>query len=149
MNKGVGVSDQRQKHDCWWAHWGWPKPIADIFLQAKEKLGGDPMPLLIGPSWITWNRRMFELDYFALQGVVSCPTRRKVTKDQLAVIKWSLEELCKLDGRMKRRPVESYGKNAKDYPPPDDWERVPEPVAQIAVDVRGDPVKTNDDSTLC
>lgn len=33
---------------CWYCYWGWPKPVADIFLAAKAALNGDDTPILLG-----------------------------------------------------------------------------------------------------
>ena len=46
---------------CWWCHWGWPKPIADIYDDCVERLGGDEGPLLWGPAHVVWADENWEL----------------------------------------------------------------------------------------
>ena len=33
--------------ECWYCHWGWPEPVAQIYLAAVAALGGDAAPLAV------------------------------------------------------------------------------------------------------
>ncbi|GAH80793.1 unnamed protein product, partial [marine sediment metagenome] len=39
---------------CWYCHWGWAKPVAEIYTAALAALDGDSSLLEYGPSHIVW-----------------------------------------------------------------------------------------------
>jgi hypothetical protein len=45
---------------CWFCYWGWPKPVADIYLKALAKLDGYDSPLHFGPAHIIWDDENFD-----------------------------------------------------------------------------------------
>ena len=45
---------------CWWCHWGWPKPIHDIYDKALAALDGDESPLLYGPAHVVWVHEIWD-----------------------------------------------------------------------------------------
>ena len=109
---------------CWYCHWGWPKPVADIYLEAVDRLYGNEWPLHWSASHIVWedcnfNSAQWCLDHFD-------EYRGDYSDSELRVVRWSLMKLARL-------PVESYeiyfpeGANFDDYdsyPPPEGMELV-------------------------
>ena len=87
---------------CWYCHWGWAKPVLDIYLEAKRRLGEVAIrgtgfdPLLWGPSHIVWEDENFDSPEWCLDHFNDFNYGDKYTADQLAVVRWSLEELAKL-----------------------------------------------------
>lgn len=46
---------------CWYCHWGWAKPVADIYEKAVDLLDGDSSPLEFGPAHVVWSDENFEM----------------------------------------------------------------------------------------
>lgn len=46
---------------CWSCHWGWPKPVADIYLEALRRLDGYDFPLKFSGSHVVWEDENFNL----------------------------------------------------------------------------------------
>lgn len=104
---------------CWYCHWGWAKPVADIYFEALRRVGEDSNALEYGPSHIVWCDENFEdsciqncLERFAE------PMYSHYSAAELAVVRWSLEELLKLpeDARCIE-PEEYNGENPENFPP--------------------------------
>lgn len=75
-----------------------------IFLQAAEKLGaGYSLPLEFGPAHIVWNDYNFGSAEWCLENFPE--THDNATAEQLAIVRWSLEELVKIP--MERRLLEA------------------------------------------
>lgn len=104
---------------CWWCHWGWPKPIRDIYDEALRKLDGDESPLHYGPAHIVWEDENWDSAQWCLDNFDDyCGDHNK---EDLAVVRWSLEELLKVDERFKCEPDDYDEENPSNYPPPSDW----------------------------
>lgn len=106
---------------CWYCHWGWSKPVRDIYNQAKAKLHGDEWPLDNGPSHVVWSDENFEEDSirYCLQ---ECddpkPGDEDISPEQMAIVRWSLEELLKLPKEVREPcPADYDGENPEKYPP--------------------------------
>lgn len=103
---------------CWYCYWGWAKPVAEIYKQAVEKLGGCDHSLMFGPAHIVWSDDNFEdgcikycLDNFDKNSEFT-------VKEDLPVVRWSLEELLKVPESVRCcEPVEYNGENPENYPP--------------------------------
>jgi len=66
-----------------------------IFLQAAEKLGeGYSLPLEFGPAHVVWNDYNFGSAEWCLENFPEA--HDNATAEQLAIVKWSLEELVKI-----------------------------------------------------
>lgn len=80
---------------CWYCHWGWAKPVADIYKEACKRLDDeDGWCLKYGPSHIVWEDENFDcaelcLDHFD-------ENKDDYSEEELEVVRWSLEELTKL-----------------------------------------------------
>ena len=107
---------------CWWCYWGWPKPIADIYHAALAKLGGDEAALQYGPAHIVWSDENFDLAQSCLDNFAEYESYH--TKEELAVVRESLEQLLAVADEYKDEPEEYGGENPQDCPPPAHWEMV-------------------------
>lgn len=105
---------------CWWCHWGWPKPIAEIYQDAVAELAGDEAPLHWGPAHIVWEDENWDsaqscLDHFD-------EYRRDYSEWQLDIVRESLERLVALPDKWKHEPAGfSDQSDPVDFPPPEDW----------------------------
>jgi len=104
---------------CWWCHWGWPKPIADIYIKAVKDLGGFLNALHFGPSHIVWEDENWDcaqwcLDHFDEYG-------GDYDEEELAIVRRSLEELLLVPDEYKEWPAEYDGNNPGQFPPPAHW----------------------------
>ena len=102
---------------CWYCHWGWPKPVAEIFQTAVTRLGGDDTPLTGGQSGIVWGNENFDWAEKCLERFNE--QEEGYTAEELAVGRWSLEELAKLPLEVRCvRPEEYDGDDPHLFPPP-------------------------------
>ena len=114
---------------CWYCHWGWPKAVHDIFVAAKEKLGGKDGPLLFGPSHIVWEDENFSSAEWCLEHFEDYA--QDLTAEEKAVVRWSLEELIKIPLPERDPCPRKYDEqddadelDPNDYPPPAGMEMV-------------------------
>ncbi len=122
---GIGQSEDNMNFSgiCWYCHWGWSKPVAEIYLAAVEKLGGDDIELRDGISHVIWEDENFHLAESQLEKFDSYQHRTGI--DELAIVKWSLEELVKIPLDIRCPEPDDYeGENPQDYPPKDDVKMV-------------------------
>jgi len=115
---------------CWWCHWGWPKPIADIFDDCVKRLGDDEGPLISGPAHVVWGDENWDLAESCLEDlecheVVDMPLAGEYVESQLSVVRESLERLATLPDEWKHAPA-GYGEKSDpvDFPPPSNWKMV-------------------------
>ncbi len=109
---------------CWYCYWGWPKPVADIYLKALGMLEGDDSPLKFGPSHAVWEDENFEMAKRRLS-YSRDKYKDRFTDEELAIVRWSLEELDKLPVELVDIWPDDYdGQHPENYPPPDDTEMV-------------------------
>jgi hypothetical protein len=102
---------------CWDCHWGWPKPVADIFLEAKTALDGDDTPLLYGPGHIVWADENFDSAQWCLENFDKY--RGDLTDEEAAVARYALEQLAALpDAVVFVCPPDYDGEHPENYPPP-------------------------------
>lgn len=103
---------------CWYCHWGWPKPVADIYLAAIDKLGGNDGLFKYGPSHIVWESENFHFAKWCLENFDKY--RGDETDEQAKIIRWSLKELAKLPFNVIDVVPDGYdGEHPENYPPPD------------------------------
>ena len=111
---------------CWYCHWGWPKPVADIYLAAKnelEEMGSSEFPLHSGPGHIVWSDCNFDSAQWCLDNFET--PRGDYTDAELAIVRKSLEKLAILPADAYEYPF-SYDDDVEfeDYehqPPPEGW----------------------------
>jgi len=109
--------------NCWWCHWGWPKPIKDIFNEAKEKLGNYEEPLLFGPAHVVWSDENWSSAQWCLDHFDDDIEDSYYSSEQLAVVRESLERLIAVPDEYKTEPkgYEDDDENPASYPPPAQW----------------------------
>lgn len=105
---------------CYWCHWGWPKPIKDIFDRAVADLGGFTDAMYFGPAHIVWSDENFDsaqwcLDHFEDRW-------GDFNEEELAIVRRSLEELAAVPDEFKQPPNEYDGENPESFPPPSHWQ---------------------------
>lgn len=102
---------------CWYCHWGWPAPVAEIFLKARDALGGDDSPLRYGPAHVVWDDENWDHAGWCLAHFEKY--KGDYTDEELLIVRRSLEELAAL-------PVENWdvvpddydGEHPEQFPPP-------------------------------
>lgn len=72
---------------------GWPQSIQDIYDEAVRRLGGRSAALHFGPAHVVWEDDNFE---FAADCLADFESHTGTwCEADLAVVRWSLEELAK------------------------------------------------------
>lgn len=108
---------------CWNCYWGWPKPVADIYLRALEKLGGFEDPLHFGPAHVVWEDENFDSARWCLDNFSKYTG--DYSTDELAIVRESLEELVKLPRELLDVEPDDYdGVHPEKFPPPPGVEMV-------------------------
>jgi len=108
---------------CWHCHWGWPKAVMDIYDAALAKLNNYESVLEFGPSHIVWEDENWEDHHIETCLKYAEDKRDSLYKDysdeELAICKWSLEELLKIPYEQRDPEPEDYdGEHPENYPPP-------------------------------
>lgn len=105
---------------CWYCYWGWPEPVANIYKQALAKLGDYERPLHYGPSHIVWEDCNFENGniQYCLDNLQT--HRNDCADEELAIVRWSLEELLKIPEEIRDPCPDGYDHNGDPakFPPP-------------------------------
>lgn len=103
---------------CWYCHWGWARPVAEIYLEALRRLDGDESPLHYGPSHIVWEDENFDCAEICLEDFDKSPLRDDYSSEELAVVRWSLEELAKIPADDREAAPDEYdGIHPELFPP--------------------------------
>lgn len=102
---------------CWYCHWGWPKKVADIYLEAVKRLDGNSDCLHYGPSHIVWEDENFHSAQDCLDNFDELLNGLGYSDHQIEVIKWSLVELSKLSPVDYEYPEGYDDENPYLYPP--------------------------------
>lgn len=101
---------------CWFCHWGWPKPVADIFNAACDALEGDDSPLLFGPGHIVWSDENFDSAPWCLENFATYAG--DLTAEEAVIVRRSLEELAALpNDAYDIVPSDYDGEHPENYPP--------------------------------
>ena len=108
---------------CWYCHWGWYKPVAEIYNKAVVKLNGHAEPLHYGPSHVVWDDENFDSAEFCLENF-----DRYIgdySNADLKIVRESLEELAKIPLDVRCPEPDNYdGEHPELYPPPKDIEMI-------------------------
>ena len=103
---------------CWHCYWGWPKAVKDIYDEAVAMLDGDMAPLLYGPAHVVWEDENWDFVQECLETFDE--QQNDFSQDDLAVVRWSLEELAKVPLEERDLCPEDYDdEHPKDFPPPE------------------------------
>ena len=118
--------------ECWYCHWGWPKPIMDIYDKALAALrdlpdiGDGEIALLYGPAHIVWEDENFQSAQWCLDNFDEY--RGNHSDAAMAIVRTSLKELLLVDKEFKSEPDAYFDASADDseadphdYPPPSHW----------------------------
>lgn len=107
---------------CWFCHYGWPKPIADIYDRHIKVAGESAMHY--GPAHIVWDDENFErkhvqwsLDHFDEH-------RGDHTDEELSAVRASLVELLALPDSVLDPVPDFDGDDVERFPPPPGMEMV-------------------------
>lgn len=100
---------------CWYCHWGWPKAVADIYLEALQTPNGDDAPLLYGPAHVVWSDENFDSAAWCLEHFDAY--RGDHGEDELAIVRRSLEQLAAL-------PESAWNVEPENYLPPPNVEMI-------------------------
>ena len=105
---------------CYWCHWGWPKPIRDIYDGCVNQLCGNESPLLHGPSHIVWADENWDSAQWCLDHFNKY--KGDYTDDKLRVVRESLERLIAVPDEYKQEPIGfDDDSDPADFPPPEHW----------------------------
>ena len=109
---------------CYWCHWGWPKPIRDIYDDCMTRVGESP--LLYGPSHIVWADENWDSAQWCLDHCAEYENDYSAMSndDVLAIVRESLERLLAVPHEFKVEPGGYDGDkhDPADFPPPKHWE---------------------------
>ncbi len=108
---------------CWYCHWGWAKPVAEIYRRAVEKLDGDNDPLHFGPAHVVWEDENFDLAEACIETFDRWSDH--LNEHEREVVMQSLVELAALSLEVREIvPADYDGRNPQNYPPPEGVEVV-------------------------
>lgn len=108
---------------CWYCYWGWPKPVADIYKKALDKLDGDDTPLLYGPAHIVWEDENFDSAEWCLEHFYEY--KHGYNYFELEIVKQSLKELKDLPLEIREIVPEDYDEEHPElFPPPSNMEMI-------------------------
>ncbi|MFA5714370.1 MAG: hypothetical protein WC998_01345 [Candidatus Paceibacterota bacterium] len=110
---------------CWYCHWGWSKPVAELYKKHANAFNGDFIPLHFGPAHIVWEDENFDtesiqwcLDNFDLY-------KGDYSENELAIVRQSLEEMLKLPEEIRCVEPDDYDhENPDKYPPKVEMEKI-------------------------
>jgi hypothetical protein len=104
---------------CWSCYWGWPEPVARIYLEAVAALDGDTAPLDYGPGHVVWSDENFDLAEACLQECDTAAALGDDSPEQMAIVRQSLQALAALPRETWDVCPAAYdGEHPEQYPPP-------------------------------
>lgn len=107
---------------CWYCHWGWPKPIADIYDRYIGIAGESAMHY--GPAHIVWDDENWDSAQWCLDHFEEHSDGDHTPKE-LAAVYASLKELVALPQDVIEAIPEGYDdEHPENYPPPAGMEMV-------------------------
>ena len=108
---------------CWSCYWGWPKPVADIYARAVEKLDGYWDPLHFGPAHLVWSDENFDGAEWCLKHFDEF--KGDCNEAELEIVKQSLEELSQIPIDIRCvEPPDYDSKHPENFPPPEGIEMI-------------------------
>ena len=113
---------------CWYCHWGWSKPVANIYKRAVADLGGNSNPLHYSASHVVWEDENFHLAEDCLKHFDELNENFNNDKTELEIVRQSLKELAALPLDIKCVEPEGYrddpNNDPQSFPPPNGCEMV-------------------------
>jgi hypothetical protein len=109
---------------CWYCHWGWAKPVADVYKKYLDLLEGDDMLLGYQQGHIVWSDENFETEniQYCIDHADEHWNQEEVTKEQHDLITESLRELLLIPEEIRCCCPEDYpddnDADPENYPPP-------------------------------
>lgn len=102
---------------CWYCYWGWPKVIADIYIEAAQKLSDCELLLDFGPGHIVWSDENWDCAQWCLDHFDDYKNDDG-TEAEYAVVRESLEKLVLVWATMDDPvPADYDGLHPENYPP--------------------------------
>lgn len=101
---------------CWYCHWGWAKPVAEIYEEALRRLDGYDSPLHFGPAHIVWEDENFDSAEWCLENFEKY--KGDYAPEELEIVRWSLEELAKLPMSVREIIPDDYDDEHPELYPP-------------------------------
>ena len=104
---------------CWYCHWGWSKPVMEIYEAAQARLLevsiNNWSALHFGPSHVVWEDENFDSAEWCLEHFDEFS--EKLTEEEKKIVRWSLEELAKIPLEIRCPEPKDYdGKHPELYP---------------------------------
>ena len=81
---------------CWYCHWGWAKPVAEIYLKALEDLDGDDSPLTYGPGHIVFADENFDSAEYCLSKFDEYENFGEFSSKDLEIVRSALQAVAAL-----------------------------------------------------
>ena len=108
--------------ECYWCYWGWPKPIRDIYDDARNRLGSESA-LHYGPAHVVWDDENFDSAQWCLDNFDKYS--EDLSEREKEIVRESLVKLLGVPDEFKHEPsayLEDETNSPKDFPPPPNWE---------------------------
>jgi hypothetical protein len=106
---------------CWYCHWGWAQPVAEIYERALAALDGDESALEFGPSHIVWSDENFEdhsIDFCLKECDKIGEYAERFRDAEIAIVRRSLEELRAIPEAVRAcQPADYDEENPDRFPP--------------------------------
>ncbi len=111
---------------CWYCHWGWARPVVEIYNTATAALDDDEALLDFGPGHIVWADENFETS--SIEGCLEPEwfdnpdywPEREITPDQKRIVRQSLEKLLLVPEEIRCCEPEDYDdEHPENFPPPE------------------------------
>lgn len=107
--------------ECWYCHWGWAKPVADIYQKHLAELDGDDSVLSFGPSHIVWSDENFDdgsVEFCLNEIATNRGFYDAYSDDEISVVRRSLEELLTIPESVRCcEPADYDDEHPENYPP--------------------------------
>lgn len=103
---------------CWYCYWGWAEPVANIYIEAVKKLGGDFF-MYCGPAGIVWANENFNTEAieYSIDNFEEMASGTEMDARERAIIMWSLTELLKIDEEERDIEPKDMEGGPENYPP--------------------------------
>lgn len=104
---------------CWYCHWGWPQPVAEIYDKGVAAAGEMAMHHWAGH--VVWSDENFDTETIqeCIASAKNGEDREDLTDEQVAVVVESLEALLMVPEDIRCCEPEDYdGECPANFPPP-------------------------------
>lgn len=115
---------------CWYCHWGWPKPVADVYAEALAELDGDESPLHDGPAHVVFADENFGDDPVRFS-LAECDKPEeyadRFSAADIAIVARALRKMLEIPEEVRCCEPQAYHADSdhpEKYPPPPGVEMV-------------------------